>query len=72
VLPIEKEFEKYMDLAKIYRKMGMYVHSEKILMRVQKKLSLNRTDYLNSDYKNVLMSDENKIRINLSLNQCLF
>ena len=72
VLPIEKEFEKYMDLAKIYRKMGMYDRSEKILMRVQKKLSLNSTDYLNSDYKNVLMSDENKIRINLSLNQCLF
>ena len=52
--------------------MGMYDHSEKILMRVQKKLSLNRTDYLSSDNKNILMSDENKIRINLSLNQCLF
>ena len=72
ILPIEKEFEKYMDLAKIYRKMGMFEQSERILNRIQKKLNLNNIEYLNNDYKKVLINDEIKIRINLSLNQSLF
>ena len=72
VLPIQKEYEKFMDLAKIYRKMGQYEQSEKILNRIQKKLNLNSADYLNSESKNIQISDEIKIRINLSLNQCLF
>ena len=72
ILPIEKEFDKFMNLTKIYRKMGLYEQSEKILMRIQKKLNLNNIDYLNNDNKNVLLSDEIKIRINLSLNKCLF
>ena len=72
VLPIEKEFEKFMNLAKIYRKKGLYGQSEQILFRIQKKLNLNNIEYLNKDSNNVLLSDEIKIRINLSLNQCLF
>ena len=72
ILPIQKEFDNYMNLAKIYRKLGMYTQSEKILNRIQNKLNLNNIEYLNNDYHNVLLSDENKIRINLSLNQCLF
>ena len=72
VLPIEKEFEKFMDLSKIYRKMGLFEQSEKILNRMEKKLNLNNGDYLNKSEKNLLLSDEIKIRINLSLNQCLF
>ena len=38
VLPIEKEFEKYMILSKIYRKKGMYNQCEQILNRIDKKL----------------------------------
>ena len=38
VLPIEKEFEKYMNLSKIYRKKGMYNQCEQILNRINKKL----------------------------------
>ena len=72
ILPIEKEFEKYMNLSKIYRKKGLYDQSEQILSRIQKKLKLNNIDYLNNESKNVLISDEIKIRINLSLNKCLF
>ena len=72
ILPIEKEFEKYMDLSKIYRKMGMFEQSERILKRIQRKLNLNNIEYLNNGYKNVQINDEIKIRINLSLNKCLF
>ena len=72
ILPIEKEFEKYLDLSKIYRKMGLYDQSEKILTRIQKKLNLNNIDYLKKEHKSVLLFDEMKIKINLSLNQCLF
>ena len=41
VLPIEKEFEKYMILSKIYRKKGMFNQCEQILNRINKKLCDN-------------------------------
>lgn len=41
VLPIEKEFEKYMILSKIYRKKGMFNQCERILNRINKKLCDN-------------------------------
>ena len=52
VLPIEKEFEKYMNLSKIYRKKGMYNQCEQILNRMNKKLfedEGNLNIYLNNN-----------------------
>ena len=73
ILPIEKEYEKYIDLAKIYRKMGMYNQSKKLLNRIEKKLDLNNFEYLkNKNNEKILLLDEIKVKINLSLNQCLF
>ena len=72
ILPIEKEYEKYIDLAKIYRKLGMYDQSQKILNRIHKKLNLNNIEYLKNSKDNVLLFDEIKVKINLSINQCLF
>ena len=72
ILPIEKDYEKYIDLAKIYRKMGMYNQSRNILNRIQKKLGLNNVDLLKNNSKNTLLFDEIKVKVNLSLNQCYF
>ena len=97
VLPIEKEFEKYMNLSKIYRKKGMFNQCEQILNRLNKKLFEKEGEiniYLNNDNNDNIFndinemdeidfgkninnnknnsSDEQKVRINLGLYQCLF
>ena len=72
VLPIEKEFEKYMNLSKIYRKKGMYDQCEQILNRINKKL-FEKEDEGNLDFylnnENILNNmDEIDININLNNN----
>ena len=66
IIPIEDEYEKYLNLAKIYRKLNMYEQSEKILKRVRDQLKLGcfdlgTTNYtLNSSRRN---EDNNTSRI---------
>ena len=55
VLPIEKEFEKYMNLSKIYRKKGMYYQCEQILNRMNKKL------FENEGNLNIFLNNDNNI-----------
>ena len=60
VLPMEKEFEKYMNLSKIYRKKGMYNQCEQILNRMNKKLFQNEGSlnmFLNNDNDNNIIID---------------
>ena len=64
VLPMEKEFEKFMNLAKIYRKKGMYNQCEQILNRMNKKLfenepSLNMFLNNDNDNENNIFNDNN-------------
>ena len=66
VLPIETEFEKYMNLSKMYRKKGMYKQCEQILNRINKKLFNNDEDnyYINTYFDN----NENNIFANINYN----
>ena len=41
VLPIEKEYIKYLDLVKICRKLKLYNKGEKVLLRLKKRLKLS-------------------------------
>ena len=50
VLPIEDEYGKYLNLAKIYRKLNMYEQSEKILNRVRDQLKLDSFDLGMTNY----------------------
>ena len=50
ILPIEDEFEKYLNLAKIYRKLNMYEQSEKILKRIRGQLKLDSFDLGTNNY----------------------
>ena len=76
VLPIEKEFEKYLNLSKIYRKKGMYQQCEQILNRINKRLYAeegNLNFYLNNDImvnniNNNDIEDMNEIDINMNNN----
>ena len=66
VLPIEDDYGKYLNLAKIYRKLNMYEQSEKILKRIKDKLKLDSFDLGTTNY--TLMSsrrneDNNSSRI---------
>ena len=68
VLPIEKEYSKYMNLSKMCRKLELYKQSEKILARLKKKLKLNDDVY----DENNLIKNEVQIQIELNYNKCLF
>ncbi len=50
VLPIEDEFENYINLSKMYRKLNMYEQSEKILKRIRDQLRLDSFDLGTNTY----------------------
>ena len=50
VLPLEDEVGKYINLAKIYRKLSMYEQSEKILKRLKAQLKLTDFDLGAANY----------------------
>ena len=66
VLPLEKEYIKYLDLVKICRKLKLYNKGEKVLLRLKKRLKLNNKITENSLMKEIF------IKIELSYNKCLF
>ena len=68
VLPIEQEYNKYMDLVRICRKLNLFSQSEKILFRLKKKLNIK--DELGKS--NDLKLNEIHIKIELIYNKCLF
>jgi hypothetical protein len=68
VLPIEMEYNKYMDLVKICRKLNLYNQSEKILLRLKKKLNIKDEIGQSNDLK----LNEIQIKIELMYNKCLF
>ena len=68
VLPIELEYNKYMDLVKICRKLNLYNQSEKILLRLKKKLNIKDEIGQSNDLK----LNEIQIKIELMFNKCLF
>ncbi len=68
VLPIDKEYSKYMNLVKICRKLNMYSKSEKILLRLKNKLNIDDEIGEMEDIK----KNEIQIQIELSYNKCLF
>ena len=68
VLPIELEYNKYMDLVKICRKLNLYNQSEKILLRLKKKLNIKDEIGQSNDLK----LNEIQIKIELMYNKCLF
>ena len=66
VLPLEKEYIKYLDLVKICRKLKLYNKGEKLLLRLKKRLKLSNKITENSSMKEIF------IKIELSYNKCLF
>ena len=64
VLPIEDEYGKYINLAKIYRKLNMYEQSEKILKRIETQLKL---DNFNLGTTNYIMSHRKSEEMNNSI-----
>ena len=68
ILPIDQEYNKYMDLSKICRKLNLYLQSEKILLRLKNKLNI-KDDIGES---NDLRMNEIQIKIELNYNKCLF
>ena len=69
VLPIEKEFNNYMSLAKICRKIDFYDKSMRILNRIKKKMKI---DNILIGASPDLSINEKQITIELSYNKCLF
>ena len=68
VIPIDKDYTKYMNLVKICRKLNLYGKSEKILLRLKNKLNIfNDIGMSNNPKKN-----EIQIQMELSYNKCLF
>ena len=69
ILPIEKEFDKFMNFAKMLRKMDFFEKSMRILNRIKKKMKVNNiiigslTD---------LLINERQIKIELAYNKCLY
>ena len=68
IFPIEEEYYRYIDLAKVYRKTGKFIQCENILKQLKKKLNIK--DNFTED-KNMIF-DEKRITIELSYNKCLF
>jgi hypothetical protein len=50
VLPLEDEFENYINLAKMYRKLNMYEQSEKVCKRIRDQLKLESFDLGTNSY----------------------
>ena len=67
VLPIEQEYNKYLDLVKICRKFNFFNKGEKVLLRLKNKLIKNN----NKEIKNPIIK-EIYTTIDLSYNKCLF
>ena len=61
VLPLEDEVGKYINLAKIYRKLSMYEQSEKILKRLKVQLKLTDFDLGAANYTMDKGNKENNI-----------
>ena len=66
VLPLEDEYEKYINLAKMYRKLSMYYQSERILKRMKDQFKLDSFDLGTNIYtlNNGRDSNANKITAN--------
>ena len=60
VLPIEDEYDKYINLAKIYRKLSMYQQCEKILKRIKAQLKLDSFDLGTTNYLMSSRKDYNR------------
>ena len=69
ILPIEKEFDKYIQFAKMCRKLDYFDKSMRILNRIKRKMKINNIMIGTSPD---LLINERQIRIELSYNQCLF
>ena len=67
ILPIEKDYTKYMDFVKICRKLNLYRKGEKVLLRLKNKLKeQNINKEKNNIFNNIF------VQIELSYNKCLF
>ena len=69
LLPIEKDFNKYLNLAKMCRKMDFYDRSMRILNRIKRKMKINNLIVGSSPDLSI---NERHIKIELAYNQCLF
>ena len=69
ILPIEKEFDKYMQFSKLCRKLDLYDKSLNILNRIKRKMKINNIIIGTSPN---LQMNEIQIKIELAYNQCLF
>ena len=69
ILPIEKEFERYIYFSKMCRQFDLHDKSINILNRVKRKLKINNIVVGTSPN---LITNEMQIKIELSYNQCLF
>ena len=67
VLPIEKEYIKYLDFVKICRKLNMFSKGEKVLLRLKNKIIQS-----NNNIENNSLYREIYTQIELSFNKCLF
>ena len=68
-MPIEKEFDKFMNLAKMLRKIDFFEKSMRILNRIKKKMKVNNIIIGSSPD---LLINERQIKIELAYNKCLF
>ena len=69
LLPIEKDFNKYMNLAKMCRKLDFYDKSMRILNRIKRKMKINNLIVGSSPDLSI---NERHFKIELAYNQCLF
>ena len=69
ILPIEKEFDRYLYFSKLCRKIDLYDKSMSVLNRMKKKLKINNIIIGSSPD---LYINERQIKIELYYNQCLF
>ena len=69
ILPIEIEFDKFMNFAKMLRKIDFYEKSMRILNRIKKKMEINNIEIGSSSD---LLINERQIKIELAYNKCLF
>ena len=68
VLPIEKEYIKYLDFVKICRKLNMFNKGEKVLLRLKNRL----TKKIEKEANDELLLNKIFFEIDLSYNKCLF
>ena len=69
ILPIEKEFNNYLNLSEMFRKMDFYDKSLNVLNRIKNKMNLNN---INIGSSQDLLTNEMQVKIELCYNQCLF